>query len=89
MRNPFQAVVAQEQPVIEEKTPSPDDKEVGGTAEQSPSGDSDTDVDSINKDAQTGVQNIEAITKVWSTRDLYIAYILYVLPRLLRPYTQA
>ncbi|KAI0182971.1 major facilitator superfamily domain-containing protein [Xylaria flabelliformis] len=83
-RHPFKTVVAQEQPVVEETAPRPDDKEAaapdskeaGLTAERSPSSEPDTDVDSIDKDAQAGVQKIEAITKVWSTRDLYLAYFL-------------
>jgi hypothetical protein len=77
MRSLFKTAVAHEQPVVEEKT-RPDDKEGGLATEQPPSsGEKDSDVDSIDKDAQVGVQNIEAITKVWTTRDLYLAYVLY------------
>ncbi|KAI1281522.1 major facilitator superfamily protein [Xylaria sp. FL0933] len=82
MRHPFKTAFAQERPVVEE-TPRPDDseaavpesKEAGLTTDRSPSSDGE-DSDSISKDAQQGVQNMEAITKTWTTRDLYIAYAL-------------
>lgn len=77
MRSLFRSVIAQEQPVVEKPSPRPDDKETGVTAEQTAS-EPDTDDDSIDKNAQAGVQNIEAMTKVWTKRDLYLAYILYV-----------
>ncbi|KAI3332802.1 major facilitator superfamily protein [Ustulina deusta] len=83
MRHPFKTVFAQERPVVEEETPRPDDKEAAVpesketnlTTERPHSSDGEDD-DSINKDAQQGVQNMQAITKTWTTRDLYIAYIL-------------
>jgi len=78
MRSLFKTAVAHERPV-EEKTPRPDDKEPGVKVEQPNNSEPEDDVDSIDKDAQAGVQNIEAITKVWTTRDLYAAYALYVL----------
>lgn len=37
----------------------------------------DTDDDSINKDAQAGVQKAEATTSVWSKSHLITAYIMY------------
>lgn len=77
MRSLFRSVIAREKPVVEEPSPRLDDKEVGVATEQAPS-EPDTDDDAIEKDAQVGVQNIEAMTKVWTKRDLYIAYILYV-----------
>lgn len=40
---------------------------------------SDTDVDSISKDAQQGVKDMEATTKVWSNRSLIMAYVMYVI----------
>ncbi|KAI1174562.1 siderophore iron transporter mirB [Nemania sp. FL0916] len=86
MRSLFKTALAQERPIVEEKAPQPDDKEAsatvpdskeaGAVAERPPSSESDRDDDSIDKDAQAGVQDIEAIAKVWSTRDLYIAYAL-------------
>lgn len=76
MRSLFRSVIAQEKPVVEDPSPRPDDKEAGLATEQAPSSDPESDDDNIEKDAQTGVQNIEAMTKVWTKRDLYIAYIL-------------
>jgi hypothetical protein len=51
------------------------DKEVGIKNQDVPT-DSETDADEISLDAQPGVQNIEAITKVWSRTHLVIAYIM-------------
>lgn len=76
MKNPLSSALVREQPVVEEKSPHPDDKEVGAAAERAPSSEHSGDDDSINKDAQNGVQKIEAITKVWTTRHLYTAYVL-------------
>ena len=50
-------------------------KDVGVKSQDVPT-DSDTDADEISLDAQQGVQNIEAITKVWSKTHLVIAYIM-------------
>ncbi|GAW15866.1 hypothetical protein ANO14919_052880 [Xylariales sp. No.14919] len=86
MRSLFKTVIAQSKPVVDEG-PRPDDKEAGvlpdsgvvpdskeaGLTSERPHS-SDGDDDSINKDAQVGVQKMEAITKTWSTRDLYLAY---------------
>jgi hypothetical protein len=49
------------------------DKEVGVKSQDVPS---DSDSDAISEDAQRGVQNIEAITKVWSKTHLVIAYVM-------------
>ncbi|KAI1121343.1 siderophore iron transporter mirB [Nemania abortiva] len=84
MRSLFKTALAQEQIVAEETAPVPSDneaalsekKEVGSPTERPASPEADGDDDSINKDAQVGVQNIEAITKVWTKRDLYLAYFL-------------
>ncbi|KAJ2974779.1 hypothetical protein NUW58_g8547 [Xylaria curta] len=84
MRHPLKAIFAQEKPVVEEEPVRADDKEAavsdskkaGLTAERPPSSQDGSDDDSIDKNAQAGVQKIEAITKVWSTRDLYLAYAL-------------
>ncbi|KAI2642339.1 siderophore iron transporter mirB [Xylaria nigripes] len=74
MRFPFNKIT-QERPVAEEP-PRPDDREtVAGTEKTVPDA-PETDADSIDKDAQTGVQNIEAITKVWTVKHLYAAYVL-------------
>jgi hypothetical protein len=78
MRSPFfKSILTTGQPEVEQETPRPDDKEAAVSTEPQHSSDHDTDDDAIEKDAQAGVQNIEGITKVWSTRDLYLAYILY------------
>ncbi|KAI5925970.1 major facilitator superfamily domain-containing protein [Camillea tinctor] len=66
--------VPPEQPVVEEKTPSPSDKEAGVVSEQHPS-DHESDNDAISSDAQAGVKKIEATTKVWSKSHLIAAYI--------------
>ena len=84
MRNPFKTFI-QDQPVVEEEKPRPGDNEAIGAdsketalaTDRSPSSDGGDD-DSIDKDAQQGVQNMEAITKTWTKRDLYAAYILWV-----------
>ena len=39
-------------------------------------GEDGTETDEVSLDAQKGVQKIEATTKVWTRRDLIIAYIL-------------
>jgi hypothetical protein len=49
------------------------DKEVGVKAQDVPS---DSDSDAISADAQPGVQDIEAITKVWSKTHLVMAYMM-------------
>ncbi|KAI0156366.1 siderophore iron transporter mirB [Xylariaceae sp. FL1272] len=55
-----------------------DDKEGGLVTGAQPSSDlgHESDIDSIDKDAQAGVQAVEAMTKTWSKRDLYLAYAL-------------
>ncbi|KAE9372653.1 MFS general substrate transporter [Stipitochalara longipes BDJ] len=58
-----------------ERSPDGADKEFGVKNQDVPT-DSDTDADEISLDAQPGVQNIEAITKVWSKTHLVIAYIM-------------
>ncbi|KAI0406356.1 siderophore iron transporter mirB [Xylaria palmicola] len=84
MRLPFKSLGPQEAPVVEEPSPRPDDKEVGVpyskeagvTGERPPSSNAESDDDAIDKSAQAGVQKMEAITKVWTTRELYLAYAL-------------
>lgn len=54
------------------------DKEAGvttGAEHGSTTAETDRDSDEISLDAQTGVQRIEAMTKAWTRRDLYLAYI--------------
>ncbi|RYP26250.1 hypothetical protein DL768_011815 [Monosporascus sp. mg162] len=81
MRNPFSTklVAPSEAPEAEPDGRSPADKEAGVT--QEPVGDhqddhrNDSDDDAIDKNAQAGVQKIEAITKVWSRNHLIMAYV--------------
>lgn len=47
------------------------EKEAGIVVKDNPSSDGD---DTIDRDAQAGVQNIEAVTSVWTTRSLIAAY---------------
>ncbi|KAI0505337.1 siderophore iron transporter mirB [Xylaria bambusicola] len=82
MRNPFKTFI-QERPTVEEVAPRSDDKEAIGAdskdatlATERPPSSQGGDDDSINKDAQAGVQKMEAITKTWTKRDLYLAYTL-------------
>ncbi|KAI1324089.1 siderophore iron transporter mirB [Xylariaceae sp. FL0255] len=78
MRFPFRALGANERPIPEQETPAAlvNEKESGVATERPPSSHEESDSDSIDKDAQRGVQEVEAMTKVWSGRDLYIAYAL-------------
>jgi hypothetical protein len=41
-----------------------------------PTQDTDSDVHLVRKDAQTGVQKIEATTQVWSKKHLLAAYVM-------------
>jgi len=58
---------------VTEQSTGDTDKEVG-VKNQDVSTDSDTD--EISVDAQPGVQDIEAVTKVWSKTHLVLAYIM-------------
>ncbi|KAI1339940.1 major facilitator superfamily domain-containing protein [Xylariaceae sp. FL0016] len=65
-----------EQAVPEKTANAVDDKEGGLVTEQGPTREgSDSDVDAISKEAQRGVQKIEATTKVWSKQHLILAYV--------------
>jgi hypothetical protein len=58
---------------VTEQSTDDTEKEVG-VKSQDVSTDSDTD--EISADAQPGVQDIEAVTKVWSKTHLVFAYIM-------------
>lgn len=60
---------------LNEQSADDNDKEVG-IKNQDVATDGDSDTDQISADAQSGVQDIEAITKVWSKAHLIIAYIM-------------
>lgn len=64
--------VGEVDPTVSEKAT----KEAGTTDEQRKDSQSDADSEEISKDAQEGVQRIEAITKVWSRWHLVVAYLL-------------
>lgn len=81
MRVPFrasQAVAPVEVPVAEKSEPLPADKETGVASPDSPTPQDSpaNDIDSIDKDAQHGVQRIEATTKVWPRNALIAAYVV-------------
>jgi hypothetical protein len=58
---------------VAEQSAEDADKEVGIKNQDVPT---DSDTDEISADAQPGVQDIEAITKVWSKTHLVLAYIM-------------
>ncbi|KAK3952381.1 major facilitator superfamily domain-containing protein [Pseudoneurospora amorphoporcata] len=65
--------------IVEEVEHNPNDKEAA-VGEKSASNESDpgAETDSsqeISKEAQAGIQRVEAMTKVWSRNDMYMAYI--------------
>jgi hypothetical protein len=68
-----------EAPVVEEDLPrekGATDKEAGiaSDALRSPS-DIDHDSDAISVDAQAGIQDVEALAKVWTKTNLIVAYV--------------
>lgn len=69
--------------IVEEVQHNPNDKEAA-IAEQShpnttePGHETDSS-EEISKEAQAGIQRVEAMTKVWTRNDMYLAYITYVL----------
>jgi hypothetical protein len=71
---------AVEQDVPREKVAN--DKEANITNDAvHPRSDTDRESDEISLDAQAGVQNAQAFAKVWSKKQLILAYITYV-PRI-------
>lgn len=61
-------------PTAEEPRAREQDEEKGGSVITRT--DTDTDADTVSLDAQAGVQKIEATTKVWTKKQIIIAYIL-------------
>jgi len=59
------------------------DDKLGATGTSDATGDSasDDEMTKVDTSAQRGVQNVQAMTLVWSKRDLILAYIMYVLYR--------
>ncbi|KAK2804042.1 MFS siderochrome iron transporter 1 [Onygenales sp. PD_10] len=63
-----------DQPVVDTQSPqNPDDKEAGVDPQYQANS---SDDDSISQEAQPGVKDIEAITKVWSRNHLIAAYVM-------------
>jgi len=66
-------------PVLETTTPSvlPDGKEAATDAQRaSSSRDSDSDGETVHRDAQPSVQRMEATTQAWSKSHLIFAYFM-------------
>ncbi|KAI0025157.1 major facilitator superfamily domain-containing protein [Xylariomycetidae sp. FL0641] len=65
-----------EKPVVDNERPTLEsDKEAGVVSGQPAPSDSDNDADAIDRNAQYGVQSIEAATKIWTTKHLILAYV--------------
>lgn len=65
-------------PVVEPSEKTSNDKEANVTSNEAgnkTASDVDFDSDAISLDAQPGVQDIEAFTKVWTKSDIIVAYI--------------
>lgn len=75
MRGPLARFTHPTEVPVEEKTRAETDKETGVVDNQTRNSENDTDPESIDHDAQAGVQKIEATTKVWSKSNLIMAYI--------------
>ncbi|KAK3485582.1 major facilitator superfamily domain-containing protein [Neurospora hispaniola] len=65
--------------IVEEVQHNPNDKEAAvGTTSAANASDPGAETDSsqeISKEAQAGIQRVEAMTKVWTRNDMYMAYI--------------
>lgn len=75
----FGVIKPTEAPVADIPQKSFADKEAAVVQGTHGSGNDTQSDDEISKDAQAGVQAIEAFTKVWTTSHIVIAYITYVL----------
>ncbi|OTA55262.1 MFS general substrate transporter [Hypoxylon sp. EC38] len=75
MRGPLARFTHPTEVPVEEKTRNETDKETGVLDNQTPNNENDSDPESIDHNAQAGVQKIEATTKVWSKSNLIMAYI--------------
>jgi hypothetical protein len=54
----------------------PDEKQLGGLRSDSEKYDSDEELNRVDTHAEHGVQRAQAMTHVWTKKDLIIAYIL-------------
>lgn len=53
------------------------DVKVGDNRSQDYSSDDDSSLEKVDTNAEHGVQTIQAMTKVWSRRDIFASYIMY------------
>ncbi|KAI1388968.1 MFS general substrate transporter [Hypoxylon trugodes] len=75
MRGPLARFSHPTEVPVEEKTRPENDKEIGVVDNQPRTSEADSDPDTIDAQAQAGVQKIEATTKVWSRSNLIMAYV--------------
>ncbi|KAI1375994.1 MFS general substrate transporter [Hypoxylon crocopeplum] len=75
MRGPLSRFTHPTEVPVAEKTTPENDKEIGIVNNEPHNGETDTDIDAIDADAQAGVKKIEATTKVWSRSHLILAYV--------------
>jgi hypothetical protein len=78
MKNPVGWLRPSEAPVAEQEVPSEktaNDKEANLASNAVNAADTDRDSDEISVNAQAGVQDVEAFAKVWTRRDLILAYV--------------
>ena len=72
MKSLFEKIRADPVTAVEEPKPEVDQEAASSENEQHAS----RDDEGVSKEAQAGVQAIEATTSVWSTSNLILAYIL-------------
>ncbi|KAI0853942.1 MFS general substrate transporter [Daldinia vernicosa] len=75
MRGPLARFTHPTEVPVEEKSNPANDKEAGVVDNQPRNGETDTDGDAIDNNAQAGVQKIEATTMVWTRSNLILAYV--------------
>lgn len=65
--------------IVEEVQHNPNDKEAAvgekSTTNESDPGHETDSSQEISKEAQAGIQRVEAMTKVWTRNDMYMAYV--------------
>lgn len=71
---PTEAPVAEQEAPTEKAATDKEAAVTGDAAAKSPVSDGD-DSDAISLNAQAGVQDVEAFAKVWTKRDLILAYV--------------
>jgi hypothetical protein len=77
---PIKTSTSDSQQKIDDLPKTPDNKSRETSPETQPRAppnqDTDSDVHLVRKDAQVGVQKIEATTQVWSNKHLLAAYVM-------------